>query len=419
MDRTADWRKIQPGAAKALEESEARYQDLLEFAPVALVRLDRTKLASTFSRLHSSGVQYLGQYIDEHPRFLKAAINSVKIIEANRKAVELFGADQVGQLLGSASVLWTENPEVFRQSMEARFRGASRFEAEIHIRTFQQEVRNVLYVANFPEARSDSALGLTCLIDIDDRIKAQEALATVQAEIAHASRLSTLGELTASIAHEINQPLSSIMTNSEAALSWLSHSEPNLSEVRDLSERIIADAQRAADIIERIRATIVRNEPKSVRLALNELVEDVVLFLSPEFRRQTVDVAAELDPDSIEIVGDRIQMQQIVVNLAMNAVQAMATTEPGSRRLVLRTRSSATTAVLEVEDSGPGIRPDHLDTVFETFFTTKPSGTGLGLSICRSIVESYGGRILVANVVRGHGAVFSVELPLGQPAITG
>jgi C4-dicarboxylate-specific signal transduction histidine kinase len=412
MDRTADWRKIQPGAAKALEDSEARYQDLLEFAPVALVRLDRTKLASTFSRLHSRGVQYLGQYIDEHPRFLKVAINSVKIIEANRKAVELFGADQVGQLLGSAAVLWTEDPEVFRQSMEARFRGASRFEAEIHIRTFQQEVRNVLYVANFPEARNDPALGLTCLIDIDDRIKAQEALATIQAEIAHASRLSTLGELTASIAHEINQPLSSIMTNSEAALSWLSHSEPNLSEVRDLSERIIADAQRAADIIERIRATIVRNEPKSVRLALNELVEDVVLFLGPEFRRQTVDVAAELDPDSIEIVADRIQMQQIVVNLAMNAVQAMATTEPGSRRLVLRTRSSATTAVLEVEDSGPGVSPDHLDTVFEAFFTTKLSGTGLGLSICRSIIESYGGHIRAANTAGGRGAIFSIELPL-------
>jgi C4-dicarboxylate-specific signal transduction histidine kinase len=416
MDRTTGWRKIQPVAAKALESSEARYRDLLDFVPVALVRLDRTKLASTFSRLRSRGVQYLGRYIDEHPRFLKAAINSVKIIEANKKAMELFCAREVEQLLGSAALLWTENPEVFRQSMEARFRGASRFEAEMRVRTFEQGVRNVLYVTDFPEAHDDPAFGLTCLIDINDRIKAQEELANVRAEIAHASRLSTLGELTASIAHEINQPLGAIMTSSEAALSWLSHSDPNLSEVRELSSSIIRDAQRAADVIERIYATIIRKEPEPTRIVLNELVEDVVLFLGPEFRRQTLDVVVDLGPDLVEIVADRIQMQQVVVNLAMNAAQAMAINKPGSRRLVFRTHSTATNAVLEVEDSGPGIPPDQMESVFKTFFTTKPSGTGMGLAICRSIVEAYGGRILAANAAEGRGAIFSVELPLARLA---
>jgi two-component system, LuxR family, sensor kinase FixL len=213
MDKTSDRVKIKPLADTALENSEARYRDLLDFVPVALVRLDRTKLALTFDRLRSRGVQYLGRHIDDHPRFLKAAMNSIRVIEANKKAMELFGAAEVRELLGSAALLWTENPEAFRQSMEARFRGGGRFEAEIRIRTFRQEVRNVLYMTDFPEAHHDPALGLTCLIDIDDRIKAQEALSNVQAEIAHASRLSTLWELTASIAHEINQPLGAIMTN--------------------------------------------------------------------------------------------------------------------------------------------------------------------------------------------------------------
>jgi signal transduction histidine kinase len=137
----------------------------------------------------------------------------------------------------------------------------------------------------------------------------------------------------------------------------------------------------------------------------------VVLFLSPEFRRQTVDVTVELAPVPIEIVSDRIQMQQVVVNLAMNAVQAMAINASGSRRLVIRTRSEATAAVLEVADTGPGIAAGQFDMVFKTFFTTKSSGTGIGLAICRSIVESYGGRILVANNTTGNGAVFSVEFP--------
>jgi C4-dicarboxylate-specific signal transduction histidine kinase len=418
MDKTSDRVKIKPLADTALENSEARYRDLLDFVPVALVRLDRTKLALTFDRLRSRGVQYLGRHIDDHPRFLKAAMNSIRVIEANKKAMELFGAAEVRELLGSAALLWTENPEAFRQSMEARFRGGGRFEAEIRIRTFQQEVRNVLYVTDFPEARHNAALGLTCLIDIDDRVKAQEALANVQAEIAHASRLSTLGELTASIAHEINQPLGAIMTNGEAALRWLSQAEPDLSEVRNLSERIIADAQRAADIIERIRATIVRKEPEPVRLSLNELVEDVVMFLGPEFRQQTIDVAVDPYPGLIEIVSDRVQIQQVIVNFAMNAVQAMADISPGSRRLVFRTRATETMAVLEVEDTGPGISAGDIDSVFDAFFTTKSSGTGMGLAICRSIAETYGGRILAGNAVGNGGAVFSVELPLAFPNVS-
>jgi two-component system, LuxR family, sensor kinase FixL len=419
MDRTANSKQIQPVAPNALENSEARYRDLLEFVPVALVRVDRTKLALTLSRLRSRGVQYLGRYIDEHPRFVRAAINSVRIIEANKKAMELLGADEARQLLGSVAPLWTENPEIFRQSMEARFRGANRFEAEIRIRTLQGGVRNVLYVTDFPEAHDGPAFGLTCLIDIDDRIRAQEALATVQAEFAHASRLSTLGELTASIAHEINQPLFAIMASGEAALSWLSHSEPDLSEIQMLSSRIVADAQRAAEVIDRIRATIVRKEPEPIRMAANDLVEDVRLFLDPEFRRQMIDVVVDLGSDPIEIVADRIQMQQVIVNLAMNAVQAMSVMQAGSRKLVFRTCATATSAVIEVEDTGPGIPAGHMVSVFETFFTTKPSGTGMGLTICRSIVESYGGHIRAANAAGGRGAIFSIELPLCKSAIAG
>jgi C4-dicarboxylate-specific signal transduction histidine kinase len=391
--------------------SEARYQGLLDFVPVALVRLDRTKLAAAFSRFRARGVQDLGRHVARHPRFTKAAMHSIKIVEANKKAVQLFGADDTAELMRTAALLWTENPEVFKQSMEAAFRGENRFEAEIRVRTFHQGVRNILYVTEFPESNADPALGLTCLIDIEDRIRAEEALAHVRSDFAHASRLSTLGELTASIAHEINQPLFSIMASGEASLSWLTHAEPDLSEVRELSSRIVADAQRAADVIDRIRATIARKEPEPVRMTINQLVEDAVQFLEPEFKRQMIEVVVDLAEDHAEIVADRVQMQQVVVNLAMNAMQAMAVARPESRRLFFRTHLTTMMAVLDVEDSGPGIPPDQIDSVFKTFFTTKPSGTGMGLAICRSIVEAHGGRISAANRPEGGGAAFSVELP--------
>ena len=369
MDRKLKDEDVEPNAAKAIKSGEARYRDLMEFVPLAVVRLDRSRLVRTFARLQSRGVPDLGRCFDQHPRFLRAAMNAITIVEANRKAAELFGAKDVEQLRGSAALLWTEDPEIFEQSIKARYLGANRFEAQMRIRTFQNEVRHVFYVTTFPIAR----LGLTCLIDIDDRIKAEEALAMVRADIGHASRLSTLGELTASIAHEINQPLTSIMAGGEAALSWLSHAEPNVSELRELSSRILLDAQRASDIIERIRATIARKEPEPTRIVLNDLVEDVIRFLGPEFSRQTVDVTIDRGPESLEIFADRIQVQQVVVNLAMNAIQAMTTIENRPRKLTFRTGETATVNVLEVEDSGPGLTPHQMDNMFKAFFTTKSS----------------------------------------------
>ncbi|MEI9983843.1 MAG: ATP-binding protein [Aliidongia sp.] len=396
-------------ARVSLEASERRYRSLFRLMPVSLIQLDRGELAGVFEDLQARGVRDFRRHLEEHPDFTDFALNSIKIREVNRRTLELFGAGDADQLLGPVARLWTENRAVFERSMQARYEGATGFDAEIQIRSFDGSLRNVLYVTDFPEALRHEPLGLACLIDITDRVKAQEMLTQVQAEFAHAARVSMLGELTASIAHEVNQPLGAILTNAEAALRWLDRPEPDLDELRALSIRTAADARRAADIIRRIRSMAVRQEPEQGRVALNGVVKDVALFLGPELQRQGIEAVLELAPDLPDVVADRVQLQQVVANIAINATQAMkGSTE---RRLTIRTGApDQGTLRIEIEDTGPGIAADHLGHLFESFFSTKPGGMGIGLAICRSILEAHGGSIAAINLPEG-GARFRVALP--------
>jgi PAS domain S-box-containing protein len=396
-------------AKSAVESSEERYRSLFHVLPVALVQLDRRELAGVFEALHAEGVSDLQRYFTTHPSFYEYASHSIKVVEVNRQTVELFGARDASPLLGPVARIWSESPETIKRSMQARFQGASRFEAEMKIRTFDGELRDVLYVAHFPEAFGQEALGLGCLVDVSDRVKAQTMLAEVQAEFAHAARVSMLGELTASIAHEINQPLGAILTNGEAALLWLKRPRPNLDELRALAGRTIADARRAADIIRRIRDMATRTETERSRVALNAVIEDVLLFLNPELKKNDVETTLDLAPDLPDVMGDRVQLQQVFVNLAVNAQYAMAGQE--DRRLVIRTeRVEGDVVRAEIEDTGHGIPPENLNQLFQSFFTTKRGGMGIGLAVCRSIIEAHAGRIEAANRPGG-GARFRFTLP--------
>jgi PAS domain S-box-containing protein len=404
-------------AKTALETSEERYRTLFHFLPVALIQLDRQELADVFEGLHVQGVQDLKHYFDTHPGFYEYAINSIQVVEVNDRALELFGAHDASQLRGPVARLWSEARETQHEVMAARFRGASRVEAQMKIKMFDGRLRDVLYVAYFPEAFRQVALGLACLVDISDRVKAQAMLAQVQSEFAHAARVSMLGELTASIAHEVNQPLGAILTNGEAALRWLDRPEPNLPELRALSIRTIADARRAAEIIRRIRSMAARGEPEQSPLALNNVVEEVMLFLHPELRRQGVETTLDLAPDLPEVLGDRVQLQQVFANLAVNAMHAMSTSDP--RRLTIRTMLvEGQTLCAEVEDTGHGIADVHIESLFQSFFTTKEGGMGIGLAICRSIIEAHGGHIEALNSPDRRGARFRFMLPRLQARTT-
>jgi len=246
------------------------------------------------------------------------------------------------------------------------------------------------------------------VIDVSAQKAAEAALAKVQSEFAHAARVSMLGELTASIAHEVNQPLAAIATSAAASLRWLAAAQPDLDEVRSLATRIVDDARRAGAIISRVRAMAERREPERVALSLNALVEEALAFLGHELRAQQVEAELRLEPGLPEVLADRTQIQQILVNLAVNAIQAMAESAP--RRLVLTTAADGVGQVtLSVEDNGPGLG-DHAAKLFDSFYTTKSGGMGMGLPICRGIAEAHGGTIEADDSALG-GARFIVTLP--------
>jgi C4-dicarboxylate-specific signal transduction histidine kinase len=240
----------------------------------------------------------------------------------------------------------------------------------------------------------------------------EQALAKARSELAHVARVTCLGVLTASIAHEINQPLAAIITNAETSLRWLDRSEPDVEKTREIIKHVVADARRASEIIDRLRAMATRRAPKQARLSLDEVIQEAMVFLRREFQSKDVSVSLDLAPGLPQVVGDRTQLQQVIVNLAINAAQAMSHSGKARRSISVRTtRSDSDTVCCLIEDSGPGIAPAHLPHLFDSFFTTKDSGMGMGLAICRSIIEAHDGYIRADNDSSLGGARFSFTLP--------
>ena len=246
--------------------------------------------------------------------------------------------------------------------------------------------------------------------------QAEASLRTVQAELAHVSRVMTLGQLTASIAHEVNQPIGSARNNARAALNFLDTSPTDLGEVREALGCIVADADRAGGIIDRIRDQIKKVPPRRDRFDLNRAIEEVIGLAQTMITENGVSVQSRLASGMGPVLGDRVQLQQVVLNLILNAVEAMRSVEGVERQLLISTDQSETNGTLvAVRDSGPGIDPKHIEHVFEAFYSTK-SGMGMGLSICRSIIAAHGGQ-LWAVAAEPRGAVFQFTLP--QRKVTG
>jgi PAS domain S-box-containing protein len=241
--------------------------------------------------------------------------------------------------------------------------------------------------------------------------QAQEKLRNTQAELAQITRVMTMGELAASIAHEVNQPLTAIAANGESSLFWLAQDAPNIAKVEMLTKRVVGDARRASEIIGRIRDMTSQRAPEEQLLSIDDVVTESLGFLHHELQDKGVVVSLDLTRELPQIVGDRTQLQQVIVNLTINAVQAVTQLAPAHRSVAVRTLlSDPETVCCSIEDSGPGIDPEHLPRVFDSFFTTKDSGMGMGLAICQSIVEAHGGRIRADNNSTLGGARFSFDL---------
>ena len=283
-----------------------------------------------------------------------------------------------------------------------------------------------------PANESNSAFFSTVIVDRTERKQAEEALQEAQAELAHVTRVTTLGELTATIAHEINQPLAAVVTNANAGLRWLAGDSLNLTEAREAMRRIIRDGKRADEIIGRIRALAKKAPPQKDWIDLNETIGEVIAMVRSEAQRTSASLQAKLANDLPLILGDKIQLQQVILNLLMNGIEAMRGVSEGPRELGVSSErvteipgeseedtfqdkglaeAESTHVLLAVRDSGPGLDPKGLNRLFDAFYTTKPQGLGMGLAISRSIIEAHGGR-LEAKVNAPRGAVFQFTLPI-------
>jgi PAS domain S-box-containing protein len=276
---------------------------------------------------------------------------------------------------------------------------------------------SVKHVHAMAHAVTDASGGIEfvgAVTDITARKRAEEKLHEAQAELAHVTRVTALGELAASIAHEVNQPLAAVVTNAAASLRWLDRDPPNLKEARGALQSIVNDGNRAGEVIQHVRALVNKTPDQKVPLDINGVVKEVVTLLQHELYSQQMSLRMELAPDLGLVLGDRIQLQQVILNLVINGIEAMQPVTNRPRELLIRTRQEQAHQILvTVRDCGVGLAAESVDRLFDAFFTTKSGGMGMGLSICRSIVEAHRGR-LSARCNVGPGATFQFSLPPHQ-----
>lgn len=389
----------------------------------AMARCAVSLLAIAITTFLALGIQASTQAMRNQARLLDLSHDAIFVRDRNdvitfwnRGAESLYGwpaAEAIGAV--SHALLRSQFPaskeKIAEQLLESGF-----WEGDIvHTRRDGSKVTVSSRWSLQRDRRGEPVATLETNTDIDDRKRAQESLAEAQAELAHLSRVSTMGELTASIAHEVNQPLAAIVTRGEASLRWLGIEGPPFDRVKRGLERMIADAQRASGVVRRLRALSSKEGLRMAPLDLNEAVEEAIPLMQREMGAHGVRLFLDLAEGLPAISGDRLLLQLVVVNLGLNAVQAMASVD-GPRELTIRTQRDDEGHIrVAVEDSGPGYDPSLEANLFNAFFTTKSDGMGMGLAISRSIVETHGGKIAASRKAAG-GAVFQFSLPLNVEA---
>jgi PAS domain S-box-containing protein len=391
--------------------SEERYRTMFEGSAVPTWEADWSATFEAISDRLPAG-EDLARWLPSHPDFVREALDRSRILMANSAAVELFEVSSEADLLGMnlRGLHLPESSEALGRLLVALMSGSRHVECDMRGMTFKGRIRDIVFrVTLLPDDVRGSRI-LAMAIDVTERNETRARLEQTSAELAHAARVSMLGQLAASIAHEVNQPLTAIINYGKSGKRWLSRPDPDLAELGSCLDKIVSNGSRAADVIGRVRSLARKNTPEVAALDLDELIHEAIALLEREARAENVTVRF-LSPGSVPLVfGDRVQVQQVLVNLLINAIHAMHGVER-PKEICLRTELDEEAFVrIAVEDCGSGFPGDTAARLFEPFFTTKKEGMGIGLSICRSIVEGQGGRISASNN-EVFGATVAFTLP--------
>ena len=341
-----------------------------------------------------------------------------QVLEANDTFLSMLQYNR-GDVV-SGRLRWTDlTPAEWRERDEravAELRSTGTFQAfeKEYFRKDGSRTPVLIGGALFEESGNEA---VAFVLDLTERKRAEGAVRELESEFAHINRVSMMGELAASLSHEITQPIASARNNARAAQNFLDLQPPELGEVREALACVVGDVDRAGEIVDRIRAHMKKAPPRKERFDVNAAINEVIVLARSAIMRNGVSVQTRLTDGLFPVHGDRIELQQVVLNLILNAVEAMGSVEAGIRTLLISTEHDETGVLVAVRDSGPGIDPTHLEHVFEAFYTTKSRGMGMGLSVCRSIIGAHGGR-LWAEANEPRGAVFQFILPGSERELT-
>lgn len=398
-----------------LAESQQRYRSIFEQTHVSLCEIDLSWMCRQIADLRAAGATDLRAVWENDPALVAECASRIAFVDANDATVRLLGCRSRADVIGAVDRFLPEQSEIVLRILLALAEGEMRLEMQARLsRADGREVTAILLLT-FPGERHAFDRVTCAMIDITEREQAREALLVAQSELARAGRISTVGAISASIAHEINQPIGAIVMSAQACVRWLRRDPPDLEAASRAAERAIRDGLRASEIVERTREQLSQSRRVPTYVDLMRVMEEATSLLDHQLLAAEATVWTEATIAEAMVLADRVEIQQVVVNLMTNALHAMSGTPRGRRVIRLSVSSpEAGWLRLSVRDQGAGIAPENLARLFDTFFTTKGDGMGIGLAICKAIAEAHGGSLSGRNHEEG-GAIFEMVLPIAAP----
>lgn len=404
-------RRLLIDLSREASQNEWRYRSIFERSPVALWEQDYSRAIPMLEGLREIGVRDLADYEAQTPGLLQALTDAITTTDVNDAMTEVLGATSRSAAIQATMTELKPNPATMLGIMQAVFEGRTEFSGEGALLGLDGRIRTVLVAKSFPPDIASTGRVVGTLVDVTLREQAQEAMRIARAELARASRAATIGALSASIAHELNQPLGAIVMNAQTCLRWLQKTPPDVDGAYAAAERAASAGKRASEIVRETRDLLTNRPPRDEVVNLRELALEVVSLLDKEISEHGVTLHADLDADAPLISADRVSLQQVLVNLITNALHSMADCPTNSREIrVYLDKPDEDHIRLVVKDRGHGITDEAMTRLFEPFFTTKHGGMGMGLAISRMAVEACGGRLQASNHEDG-GAQFECLLP--------
>lgn len=394
-----------------LIKNEERYRRLFQRMPIALWRVDPRGVKSLLGDARDAGVTDLVAHFNRHPELFELAMDSITIAEVNDLTVQLFGGTSSVDFIRPIRSYWKARPDTLRRVIGARYRGLPQYTEETQVCGIDGRVVDVVMSMAFPPPDDIDGDCLVGMIDITNRRQAEAQLRELQDEFARAARISMLSELTASIAHELRQPLAAITTHGDAAMRWLAATPPVVDRAVKGLEGMVKAADRASAIIQRIHRMAINEAAQCTSVDINAAIADIAIFVKHDLQSRQVELVLNLEDGLPAVFGDEVQLQQVMHNLVRNSAQAIADGQCPLRCITVSTARRGDHIEIVVEDTGPGIPPEQIDKLFTAFETTKAGGMGIGLTLCRSIVISHGGTI-EPDVSVCDGARFRITLPV-------